>query len=49
LPPPLRVIALALVTALSAPLDALCGRLLTERSWHAVFVLQHDSGGRLCA
>jgi len=36
--------ALALATALSAPLDALCGRRLTERSWHALFVLQHDSG-----
>ena len=49
LPRPLRVGALALVTALSAPLDAVCGRLLTERSWHAVFVLQHDSGDRPCA
>lgn len=45
LPRPLRMIALAIATALSAPLDALCGRLLTERSWHAVFVLQHDCGG----
>ena len=45
LPRPLRVLALAVATALSAPLDALCGRLLTERSWHAVFVLQHDCGG----
>jgi SAM-dependent methyltransferase len=45
LPRPLRVVALALATALSAPLDALCGRLLTERSWHAVFVLEHDTGG----
>jgi ubiquinone/menaquinone biosynthesis C-methylase UbiE len=44
LPARLRLPALALVTALSAPLDALCGRLLTGRSWHAVFVLQHDSG-----
>lgn len=44
LPRALRVMALALVTALSAPLDALCARLLTDRSWHAVFVLQHDSG-----
>jgi len=44
LPRPLRLGALALVTALSAPIDALCGRLLTKRSWHAVFVLQHDSG-----
>lgn len=44
LPRPLRLTALALATALSAPLDALCGRLLTERSWHTVFVLQQDSG-----
>lgn len=49
LPAALRVPVLALVTALSAPLDALCGRLLTERSWHAVFVLQHESGDRPCA
>lgn len=45
LPAALRVTALALVTALSAPLDAFCGRLLTERSWHVVFVLQRDPGG----
>jgi 2-polyprenyl-3-methyl-5-hydroxy-6-metoxy-1,4-benzoquinol methylase len=44
LPRALRIGALALVTALSAPLDALCGRLLPERSWHAVFVLRHGSG-----
>ncbi|MGH8269125.1 MAG: class I SAM-dependent methyltransferase [Steroidobacteraceae bacterium] len=44
LPRVLRVPVLALATALSAPLDALCGRLLTERSWHAVFVLAHESG-----
>lgn len=49
LPRFLRMSALALATALSAPLDALCGRLLTERSWHAVFVLQHDSGKSPCA
>ena len=49
LPAALRVFALAVVTALSAPLDALCGRSLTERSWHAVFVLEHESGGRPCA
>jgi ubiquinone/menaquinone biosynthesis C-methylase UbiE len=42
LPGALRLAALALVTALSAPVDALCGGLLAERSWHAVFVLQHD-------
>jgi SAM-dependent methyltransferase len=44
LPRVLRLMALALVTALSAPVDAFCARLLTDRSWHAVFVLQHDSG-----
>ena len=44
LPRALRLVALALVTALSAPVDALCARPLTNRSWHAVFVLQHDSG-----
>lgn len=42
LPRPLRLVALALVTALSAPIDALYGRRWTERSWHAVFVLQRD-------
>jgi SAM-dependent methyltransferase len=40
LPHSLRLAALALVTVLSAPVDALCARLLTKRSWHAVFVLQ---------
>jgi 2-polyprenyl-3-methyl-5-hydroxy-6-metoxy-1,4-benzoquinol methylase len=44
LPRALWLAALALVTALSAPIDALWGRLLPERSWHAVFVVQHDSG-----
>jgi 2-polyprenyl-3-methyl-5-hydroxy-6-metoxy-1,4-benzoquinol methylase len=44
LPRALSFAALALVTALSAPIDAFCGRLLPERSWHAVFVLQRDSG-----
>lgn len=42
LPQPLRVVALALVTALSAPIDALFGRLAVERSWHAVFVLERS-------
>lgn len=44
LPRALRLAALALVTALSAPFDALFGPRLTERSWHAVFVLQHGPG-----
>jgi SAM-dependent methyltransferase len=45
LPRALSFAALALVTALSAPIDALWGRRLPERSWHAVFVLQRDPGG----
>jgi ubiquinone/menaquinone biosynthesis C-methylase UbiE len=49
LPTALRVPALALATALSAPIDAFCGRLLTQRSWHAVFVLEHVAGDRPCA
>lgn len=49
LPRLLGLAALALATALSAPIDALWGRMLSERSWHAVFVLQHDSGDRPCA
>jgi len=44
LPRALALAALALVTALSAPIDALWGRRLPERSWHAVFVLQRDAG-----
>ncbi len=49
LPAALRVAALAVATALSAPLDAFFGRLLTHRSWHAVFVLEHATGDRPCA
>jgi ubiquinone/menaquinone biosynthesis C-methylase UbiE len=44
LPRSVSLAALALVTALSAPIDALLGRWLPERSWHAVFVLQRDCG-----
>lgn len=44
LPRALSLAALALVTALSAPIDALWGRRSPERSWHAVFVLQRESG-----
>jgi SAM-dependent methyltransferase len=40
LPRHLSMAALALVTALSAPIDLLFGRLAVERSWHAVFVLE---------
>lgn len=44
-PRPLSLIAIGLVTALSAPVDMLFGRLAVERSWHAVFVLQRAAGG----
>jgi 2-polyprenyl-3-methyl-5-hydroxy-6-metoxy-1,4-benzoquinol methylase len=44
LPRALSLAALAAVTALSAPIDAFFGRLARERSWHAVFVLQHAVG-----
>jgi SAM-dependent methyltransferase len=45
LPRPLSVAALALVTALSAPIDAFFGRMAADFSWHAVFVLQHAEAG----
>jgi hypothetical protein len=41
LPPLLLLPCIALVTTFSAPIDFLCGRLAVQRSWHAVFVLQH--------
>jgi ubiquinone/menaquinone biosynthesis C-methylase UbiE len=44
LPRPLSLLSIGLVTALSAPIDVLFGRLAVERSWHAVFVLQHAAG-----
>jgi 2-polyprenyl-3-methyl-5-hydroxy-6-metoxy-1,4-benzoquinol methylase len=44
LPRPLWLAALAAVTALSAPIDALFGRIARDRSWHAVFVLQRGAG-----
>jgi SAM-dependent methyltransferase len=37
---------LALATALSLPIDALFGRRAVQRSWHAVFVLEHRIGGK---
>jgi 2-polyprenyl-3-methyl-5-hydroxy-6-metoxy-1,4-benzoquinol methylase len=50
LPRPISMAALAFATALSAPIDALFGRLAVERSWHAVFVLEASSEeGSLCA
>lgn len=48
LPRALAFAALAAATGLSAPIDALFGRLARERSWHAVFVLQHTEGDSAC-
>lgn len=45
LPRPIGIAAVALATALSVPVDALVGRLATQRSWHAVFVLERRSEG----
>jgi SAM-dependent methyltransferase len=45
LPRHLSTAALALVTALSAPIDLLFGRLAVERSWHAVFVFERSAEG----
>ena len=45
MPRGLSVAALALATALSLPVDVLLGRWAVARSWHAVFVLEHASGG----
>ena len=42
LPSPVRLAALAAVTALSLPIDVPFGRAMVERSWHAVFVLGHS-------
>ncbi len=39
--PPVRLAALAGITALSLPIDVLFGRAAAGRSWHAVFVLGH--------
>ncbi|HKQ83477.1 MAG TPA: class I SAM-dependent methyltransferase [Steroidobacteraceae bacterium] len=44
LPPALAWSAVALVTLLSTPVDAVFGRRAVGRSWHAVFVLQQAGG-----
>ncbi|HYL02651.1 MAG TPA: class I SAM-dependent methyltransferase [Steroidobacteraceae bacterium] len=41
LPPQMRTPTLALVTAVSLPIDLLLGPRALRRSWHAVFVLEH--------
>jgi hypothetical protein len=43
LPGRVSLILLALVTALSLPINALFGRRAVKRSWHAVFVLGEKS------
>jgi 2-polyprenyl-3-methyl-5-hydroxy-6-metoxy-1,4-benzoquinol methylase len=45
LPRLLALPSIALVTALSAPIDFIWGRAAVQRSWHAVFVLQHAQRG----
>jgi 2-polyprenyl-3-methyl-5-hydroxy-6-metoxy-1,4-benzoquinol methylase len=40
---PAAAAALFGATALSLPYDALLGRRMTHRSWHKVFVLEHDA------
>jgi ubiquinone/menaquinone biosynthesis C-methylase UbiE len=42
MPPPLRLAALALTTAISLPLDWTLGRALARHSWHAVLVARHE-------
>jgi 2-polyprenyl-3-methyl-5-hydroxy-6-metoxy-1,4-benzoquinol methylase len=44
LPRRVRMAALAIVTALSIPIDVLFGRRAVGRSWHAVFILEHARG-----
>jgi ubiquinone/menaquinone biosynthesis C-methylase UbiE len=41
LPPGLTGTLLAMATGLSVPVNALFGRRALQRSWHAVFVLEH--------
>jgi len=41
LPPPLRLAALAVTTAVSLPLDWTLGRVCARHSWHAVLVARH--------
>jgi SAM-dependent methyltransferase len=46
LPRNLSMGLLILTTALSLPVDALFGRRAVNQSWHAVFVLEKEGGGR---
>jgi SAM-dependent methyltransferase len=44
LPGKMSLLLLALATGLSLPIDVLFGRRAVKRSWHAVFVLEKQSG-----
>jgi SAM-dependent methyltransferase len=46
LPRPLRVASSTAASLVSLPFDALLGRYAVDRSWHAVFVLEHDGEKR---
>ncbi len=46
LPRNLSMSLLILTTALSLPVDALFGRRAVNQSWHAVFVLEQNGGGK---
>jgi SAM-dependent methyltransferase len=46
LPRRLSMSLLVVTTALSLPVDALLGRRAVKQSWHAVFVLEQECGGR---
>jgi SAM-dependent methyltransferase len=46
LPRTVSMSLLVLTTALSLPVDALFGRRAVKQSWHAVFVLEQQIGGR---
>jgi len=48
LPQWVRTAALAVVTALSIPIDVLFGRMAVERSWHVVFILERARGPYEC-
>jgi hypothetical protein len=46
MPRPLGIALLALATAVSVPIDLFFGRIAVNRSWHAVFVLEHADGSQ---
>ena len=42
LPRPVALAGLAAVTLASLPVDALLGRVLVQKSWHKLFILEHN-------